>query len=208
MERVTKLFPDLSVQQIEQLGQLPDLYADWNQKVNLVSRKDIENIFEHHVFHSLTIASFYPLSKGSLVMDLGTGGGFPGIPLAILYPEVEFHLVDSIEKKIKVVQDISQVLGLKNVKAFTQRAEKMKGPYDLVVTRAVAEMKLLYMWTNKNINWKSKHKPNGIIALKGGDQIHDELKQLPGFIKKDIREISDLTDNPYFCGKFCIHVHT
>jgi len=169
-------FPDLTEKQIRQFAMLPDLYADWNEKINVISRKDIENINEKHVLHSLAIANIIPFNAGTKILDVGTGGGFPGIPLAILFPDCEFHLVDSIAKKIKVVSEISKALGLTNVKAEQARAETLKRKYDFVVSRAVTAFPEFLNWVKKNISNENRNQlPNGILYLKGGD-LSEELR--------------------------------
>lgn len=171
-------FPSLSGKQKEQINQLGVLYKDWNDKINVVSRKDIENIYTNHVLHSLGIAKVMSFNSGAEVLDVGTGGGFPGIPLAILFPETRFHLVDSIGKKITVVNEVSNALGLKNVRAEQIRAEQIKGKYDFVVSRAVTRMKEFYGWVSKKIKDDSTHTlDNGILYLKGGD-LDEEMNEL------------------------------
>ncbi|MEP5611474.1 MAG: 16S rRNA (guanine(527)-N(7))-methyltransferase RsmG, partial [Cyclobacteriaceae bacterium] len=145
---VHKYFPSLSEKQKNQFQQLHPLYLDWNSKINVVSRKDIDQLYVRHVLHSLAIAKFTQFEKGTKILDIGTGGGFPGIPLAIFFPEVQFHLVDSIGKKIKVVQEVSSAIGLQNLTSEHQRAEKVKGPFDFVISRAVARTKLMFQWTH------------------------------------------------------------
>lgn len=173
---LTSYFPTLSTHQKEQFIQAADLYFDWNQKINVISRNDMENLIERHFLHSLAIANFIQFKGGSEIMDLGTGGGFPGIPLAILFPDSDFLLVDSIGKKIKVVNEVAQGLGLKNVAARQGRAEEIKYTFDFVVTRAVAPMSDLFRWTRGKIKKQDQHGiPNGIIALKGGD-LKEELQ--------------------------------
>lgn len=170
MDLIQKYFPDLSNEQISRFMALYDLYIDWNSKINVISRKDIGNLYEHHVLHSLAIAKFTTIKPGSKVMDLGTGGGFPGIPLAILWPEVNFHLVDSIGKKLKVAQEIATAIGLQNVTFVHERAEEEKGEFDFVVSRAVMPLNDLVKIVRKNISGKQQNAiPNGIICLKGGD---------------------------------------
>lgn len=165
-----KYFPNLSEKQIEQFKALYDLYIDWNSKINVISRKDIENLYEHHVLHSLGIAKVVRFKDNTSVMDLGTGGGFPGIPLAILFPNTQFHLVDSIGKKIKVATEISKSIGLENVRLSHSRGEDIKDKYDFVVTRAVMPLVDLMKTVRKNISHEQHNPlPNGIIALKGGE---------------------------------------
>ena len=172
-----KYFPDLTAQQAEQFNRLPGLYTFWNNQINVISRKDIDLLGERHVLHSLGIAKILSFLPGENVLDVGTGGGFPGIPLAILFPETQFHLVDSIGKKIKVVQEISKELGLKNVKATHQRAEQIDEKFDFVVSRAVTQLKDFYPWVRGKFDKTSKNIiPNGILYLKGGD-LAQEIKE-------------------------------
>ena len=156
---------------------LAKLYPEWNEKINVISRKDIDQLMVNHVLHSLAIAKIYPLDQAKTILDVGTGGGFPGIPLAILYPQIEFTLVDSIGKKISVVQDIANKLELKNVTAVHSRVEKVKGKFDVVVTRAVARSKKLVHWVHTKFDSQSTYLYSGIIALKGGD-LEEELEEL------------------------------
>ncbi len=204
MNEVLASFPGLSANAKSQLTQLLPLYEEWNAQINVISRKDLDQLYTRHVLHSLAIHKFLQFAPGSRVLDIGTGGGFPGIPLAILNPEVNFVLVDSIGKKIKVVQEVSQALGLTNVTAIHERAEKIKGPFDFVVSRAVAEMKLLLQWSNGKMARKQINAlPNGLICLKGGD-LKEELKGL----SKDI-EVYDLQQwfsDPFFETKKLVYV--
>ena len=192
---------------------LPDLYADWNEKINVISRKDIENIIEKHILHSLAIAKIIQFNAGTKILDVGTGGGFPGIPLAILFPDCEFHLVDSIAKKIKVVNEISNAIGLANVKAEQARAETLKGQYDFVVSRAVTAFPEFLSWVKKNINVGASHAStplsnrasplsNGILYLKGGD-LTDELR---GFERQiTLFEISEFFNEEFFKTKKVVY---
>jgi len=165
-----KYFPSVTPQQLEQFNRLPDLYNFWNNQINVISRKDIDQLYERHVLHSLGIAKVVSFLPGEKVLDVGTGGGFPGIPLAILFPETQFHLVDSIGKKIKVVQEVAKAAGLKNVTAAHQRAEDVNGKFDFVISRAVTRLKEFYPWVKGKFNKQSKNTlPNGILYLKGGD---------------------------------------
>jgi 16S rRNA (guanine527-N7)-methyltransferase len=165
-----KYFPGITHQQLQQFNKLPELYQYWNDQINVISRKDIDNFSERHVLHSLGIAKVISFSPGEKVLDAGTGGGFPGIPLAILFPETQFYLVDSIGKKVKVVNEVAKALGLQNVKAFHQRAEDINEKFDFVVSRAVTRLKEFYPWVKNKFNKSSKNSlPNGILYLKGGD---------------------------------------
>ena len=203
MNIILEEFPDLNDVQIEQFSKLKKIYNDWNNKINIISRKDIDNIYERHVLHSLVIAKFIKFNKGTTVLDLGTGGGFPGIPLSIIFPEVNFILVDSIKKKIVVVDEIVNELRLKNVKSEWSRAENLDYKYDFLVTRAVAKMPLLLEWSKGKFNKNSNnHIPNGIIALKGGN-VDDELKNIQ---QKKIVDIKDIFDTHYFLDKKIIYV--
>lgn len=170
MDIILKYFPDITEQQKKQFEQLLPLYQDWNKKINVISRKDMDQFYERHVLHSLTIGHYFKFKEGTKILDVGTGGGFPGIPLAILFPEVQFHMIDSIQKKIKVVQEVIEQLGLKNATCEQIRAEKVKGPYDFVVSRAVTAMPKFMSWVKKKIHKNHQHEfKNGIIYLKGGD---------------------------------------
>ena len=179
MEEILKQFPNLTENQILQFKKLEVLYHDWNAKINVISRKDIDELYTKHVLHSLAIAKIQPFELGTYILDVGTGGGFPGIPLAILFPETRFYLIDVIAKKIKVVQAIVDALGLKNVKAEQIRAENVKGDYDFIVSRAVTNMPDFVSWIKDKIKKQNKHNlPNGILYLKGGD-LTEELKDFP-----------------------------
>jgi 16S rRNA (guanine527-N7)-methyltransferase len=185
---LSKYFNGLSADQVSKFEQLGPLYAEWNEKINVISRKDIEHLYERHILHSLAIFKFVPFQKGSKILDIGTGGGFPGIPLAIMMPEVEFVLVDSIGKKINVVNEISSALGLSNITAYHARAESIKGKFDFVVSRAVADISLLVQWSQGKIATTHKNAiPNGLICLKGGD-LKEELKPF-----KKINEVYELS---------------
>lgn len=178
MELILKYFPDLTEEQKRQFAALYDLYTDWNSKINVISRKDIENLYEHHVLHSLGIAKVIRFKPGTKVMDLGTGGGFPGIPLAILFPEVQFHLVDSIGKKVRVATEIAGSIGLKNVTTRHARAEEEKQLFDFVVSRAVMPLTDLLKIIRKNISPKQQNAlPNGLICLKGGELERDNARE-------------------------------
>ena len=204
MNIIQKYFPHLTETQVEQFARLEALYNDWNAKINVISRKDIQNLYEHHVLHSLGIAQVVHFKEGTTVMDLGTGGGFPGIPLAILFPDVQFHLLDSIGKKVKVAQEVAGAIGLKNVKFSHARAEEVKEQYDFVVTRAVMPMVDLVKVARKNIK-KEQHNavPNGIIALKGGE-LTAEIASMKNIAT--VWELSEFFDEEYFKTKKVVHV--
>ena len=204
MNIIQKYFTNLTGLQAELFAQLEVLYNDWNAKINVISRKDIQNLYEHHVLHSLGIAKVVNFKDGTTVMDLGTGGGFPGIPLAILFPNVQFHLVDSIGKKVRVANEVATAIGLKNVKFSHARAEEIKEQYDFVVTRAVMPMVDLMKVARKNIK-KEQHNavPNGIIALKGGE-LAGEIALMKNICT--VWELSDFFEEEYFKTKKVVHV--
>lgn len=178
MELIQKYFSGLSDQQVERFSKLQELYSYWNERINVISRKDMDNLEERHILHSLSIAKVIDFKPGTRILDVGTGGGFPGIPLAILFPEVKFTLIDSIGKKIKVVKEVSDSLGLTNVDALQVRAEEMKGKFDFVVSRAVTRLPEFQKWTKGKIKKENKNSlNNGILYLKGGD-LENELKSL------------------------------
>jgi 16S rRNA (guanine527-N7)-methyltransferase len=188
MEEIIKQFPNLTENQLLQFRKLEALYQDWNAKINVISRKDIDELYTKHVLHSLAIAKIQPFEPGTYILDVGTGGGFPGIPLAILFPETRFYLIDVIAKKIKVVQAVVDGLGLKNVKAEQMRAENVKGDYDFIVSRAVTNMPDFVSWIKDKIKKQNKHElNNGILYLKGGD-LTEELKDFPKATEYDIAE--------------------
>lgn len=203
MELILKYFPQLTEGQKHQFELLQSLYEDWNLKINVVSRKDIEELYIRHVLHSLGIAKIQPLIAGSNILDVGTGGGFPGIPLAILYPEVQFHLVDSIGKKIKVVDEVVAGLKLENVKTTNDRVESISGEYDFIVSRAVAQMETFVHWVDGKIAKKNRHeRKNGILYLKGGD-LAEELKY---FSKASVYMLSDFFEEDFFDTKSLVHL--
>ena len=203
MEIILNEFPDLNDFQIGQLSKLKGIYQYWNSKINVISRKDIENIYVRHILHSLVIVKFIKFRKGTTILDLGTGGGFPGIPLSIIFPDSNFILVDSIKKKLIVVEEVIKELELKNVKHKWSRAENLNYSYDFLVTRAVAKMPLLVKWSKGKFNKTSSNQiPNGIIALKGGD-IKDELVDIK---EKKIVDIKNIFDVNYFYEKKIIYV--
>ncbi|GLU50646.1 16S rRNA (guanine(527)-N(7))-methyltransferase RsmG [Dyadobacter frigoris] len=204
MELILKYFPDLTDVQREKFTQLEALYQDWNSKVNVISRQDIDTLYERHVLHSLGIAKVIQFKSGTSVLDVGTGGGFPGIPLAIMFPDTQFHLVDSIGKKIRVVQEIATALDLKNVKAEQIRAEKLEDTYEFVVSRAVTRMAPFVGWVRKNISRNSFHSlRNGILYLKGGD-LTEELAELN--IKTRSYELSNYFKEEFFETKKVVYV--
>lgn len=203
MEEILKYFPSLSEEQMAQFGKLEALYQDWNAKINVISRKDIDELYVKHVLHSLAIAKIQPFEPGTYVLDVGTGGGFPGIPLAILFPETRFYLIDVIAKKIKVVQAVADALELKNVKAEQLRAENVKGDFDFIVSRAVTNMPDFVSWIKDKIKKQQKHAlPNGILYLKGGD-LTEELKDFP---KASEYNISELFAPDFFETKKVVHL--
>jgi 16S rRNA (guanine527-N7)-methyltransferase len=203
MDLLLKYFPNLTQLQIFQFSQLQELYKDWNLKINVVSRKDIDELYLRHVLHSLGIAKVVQFKPNTKVLDVGTGGGFPGIPLAILFPETQFHLVDSIGKKIKVVNDVSEGLGLQNIKTTHGRVEEIKGTYDFIVSRAVAQMETFVFWTKGKINKKQQHPiKNGILYLKGGD-LSDELKK---YTSATIYNLPDYFAEDFFETKKVVHL--
>ena len=196
MDIILKYFPDLLEKQIKQFSQLQDLYNEWNSQINVISRKDMDNLYLKHVLHSLAIAKVISFADGTKVLDVGTGGGFPGIPLAILFPNVEFLLVDSIGKKIKVVNEVANSIGLKNLRAEHKRAEQVNGQFDFVVSRAVTKMKVFQQWVRKRISTKQRNIIfNGILYLKGGDLTEElkgiknvELYNIPNFFAEEFFE--------------------
>lgn len=203
MELLQKYFPNLTALQIEQFSKLYNLYFEWNEKINVVSRKDIEELYLRHVLHSLGIAKVQTFQPGSTILDVGTGGGFPGIPLAILFPETHFYLVDSIGKKIKVVEAISEALQLENVKASHQRAETVKGTFDFIISRAVTQMEAFVPWVKDKVAKKSRHElKNGILYLKGGD-LTEELQAFP---KATIYGLQNYFEEDFFETKSVVHI--
>ena len=203
MEEILKQFPDLSENQILQFQKLQGLYEDWNAKINVISRKDIDELYTRHVLHSLGIAKIIEFRPGSKIMDVGTGGGFPGIPLAILFPEVDFYLIDVIAKKIRVVNEVAAGLGLKNVKAEQKRAELVKQEFDFIVSRAVTNMPDFVKWVDDKVAKKQNHElANGILYLKGGD-LTEELKDFP---KATQYNLSDFFSDEFFETKKVVHL--
>jgi 16S rRNA (guanine527-N7)-methyltransferase len=203
-ELVRKYFKDLNEEQLAMFEKLPQLYEYWNSRINVVSRKDMAELPVRHVLHSLGIARVISFAKGTKVLDVGTGGGFPGIPLAIMFPSVEFTLVDSIGKKIKVVSAVAEELGLTNVTAVQTRAEEIKQKFDFVVSRAVTEFPLLYNWVRKNISADSFNElPNGMLALKGGD-LETEMGKL--YKRAKIFGLSDFFTEEFFETKKVVYL--
>ena len=196
-------FPTINAVQKKQFESLLPLYQDWNQRINVISRTDMEHFYTRHVLHSLGIAKAQPFIADSKILDVGTGGGFPGIPLAILFPEVQFTLVDSIGKKIKVVKAVASSLGLKNINAFHKRAESVEGSYDFVVSRAVTHMERFVPWVEKKISTNNKHEcDNGILYLKGGD-LEEELKSFP---KAETTPLSQFFSDDFFDTKKVVYL--
>ena len=203
MDLITKYLPNLTEDQKQKFEKLEELYKDWNLKINVVSRKDIDELYLRHVLHSLGIAKIQEFKPGAEILDVGTGGGFPGIPLAILFPESNFHLVDSIGKKIKVVDEVVAGLGLTNVKTTNARVEEIPGQFDFIVSRAVAAMPTFVHWTKGKIAKKSQHElKNGILYLKGGD-LSEELKDYP---KAQIFELSDYFEEEFYETKKVVYL--
>ena len=203
MELIQKYFPELSNVQKHQFSQLFELYSDWNAKINVVSRKDIDELYLRHVLHSLGIAKIIQFKTGTKILDVGTGGGFPGIPLAIMFPECSFYLVDSINKKLKVVDAVTESLGLTNVKTFHKRAEDMDNTFDFIISRAVTAMPSFVSWVKNKVIKKSKHElKNGILYLKGGD-LTQELKNFP---KATLYNLSDYFEEDFFNTKKVVHL--
>ncbi|MCL2131300.1 MAG: 16S rRNA (guanine(527)-N(7))-methyltransferase RsmG [Lentimicrobiaceae bacterium] len=204
MTIIEKYFPALTEKQHVQFAALQELYVHWNSQINVISRKDIDNLYLNHVLHSLSIAKLLSFKNQTTVLDVGTGGGFPGIPLAILFPKVLFHLVDSVGKKIKVAQNVADALGLKNVECTQIRAEELKDEYDFVVSRAVTALPEFYRWVGNRISKTAFNTiSNGILYLKGGD-VSEELKEIPR--KSTLYPISDWFEEEYFSEKYIIHI--
>ncbi|MBQ7420344.1 MAG: 16S rRNA (guanine(527)-N(7))-methyltransferase RsmG [Prevotella sp.] len=204
MRQILKYFPGLTEEQQRQLDALDALYRDWNAKINVISRKDIDNLYEHHVLHSLAIAKLIQFRPGTHILDFGTGGGFPGIPLAILFPECNFKLIDGTGKKIRVAQEVSDAIGLKNCHPVHLRGEEEKGKYDFVVSRAVMPLPDLYKLMQKNIAKKQCNAlPNGIICLKGGD-LQEETRPFRNIV--EINDISQFFEEDWFKEKNIIYL--
>ncbi|AXT20872.1 16S rRNA (guanine(527)-N(7))-methyltransferase RsmG [Flavobacteriaceae bacterium AU392] len=203
MQLILKYFPNLTKIQQNQFSRLYELYLDWNSKINVVSRKDIEELYLRHVLHSLGVAKILQFKSGTKIMDVGTGGGFPGIPLAILFPECHFHLVDSINKKLKVVKIVSETLGLTNIKISHTRVEAVNDTYDFIVSRAVTAMPTFVNWVKRKITKKSNHElKNGILYLKGGD-LTEELQDFP---KATLYDLNNYFEEDFFDTKKVVHL--
>ncbi len=203
MEEIIKYFPDLTKLQISQLTQLEGLYKDWNSKINVISRKDIDELYVRHVQHSLGIAKVIQFNSGASILDVGTGGGFPGIPLAILYPDVQFHLIDIIAKKLKVVQGVVDALGLENVKVEQTRAHLVNDKYDFIVSRAVTNMTDFVGWVRKKVKKDQNHDVrNGILYLKGGDL----TEELSLFQSVQLTNLSDIYKEGFFETKKVVYL--
>jgi 16S rRNA (guanine527-N7)-methyltransferase len=206
LEVILRYFSEFTSSQLAQLDQLDTLYRDWNEKINVISRKDIDSLYEKHVLHSLAIAAEFDFAPGLDVLDIGTGGGFPGIPLAIFFPEVRFHLVDSVGKKIKVVNEVASAIGLTNVTTFHGRVESIRNrKFDFAVSRAVAPLRDLWSWARpllRNERRPDGHK-NGLICLKGGD-LAEEIAE--SRLRPHVREVSSIFPEPLFQDKFILYV--
>lgn len=205
LDIILKYFPNLSDTQKAQFAALDVIYREWNEKINVISRKDIDNLYTHHILHSLAIAKFITFKDGTKIIDLGTGGGFPGIPLAILFPNCQFLLVDSINKKLHVINAVVEELNLTNVTTKHARVEEMKDKCDFVVTRAVAKVDKLLPWSRKVLSSSQKNLyPNGLIALKG--DLREELNLLPKFEYRETAQITKYFNEPYFEEKYLLYV--
>ena len=203
MDEILKQFPYITDSQKAQFQMLPELYEDWNSKINVISRKDIDELYTRHVLHSLGIAKIIEFKPGTKIMDVGTGGGFPGIPLAILFSEVDFYLIDVIGKKIKVVNEVAKALGLTNVKAEQKRAETVKQEFDFIVSRAVTNMPDFVFWVKDKVKKKQNHElGNGILYLKGGD-LSEELALFPKAVQYNL---SDYLSEEFFETKKVVHL--
>ncbi|GAB5551733.1 MAG: 16S rRNA (guanine(527)-N(7))-methyltransferase RsmG [Saprospiraceae bacterium] len=206
MDKIIEYFPKLTEEQIHLFEQLGPLYQEWNSRINVISRKDIENVYPHHILHAMAIAKFVKFQPGANILDLGTGGGLPGIPMAILFPETNFRLIDGTRKKINVVKEIVAKLGLKNVVAQQVRAEELREKFDFVICRAVASLDKLVTWSFPLISNKERHAiPNGLITLKGG-MLEAETKSLPRGTYVDVVPLSHYFEEPFFDEKVVVYV--
>ena len=204
MELISKYFPQMTDEQVRQFDALDELYREWNMKINVISRKDIDNLYEHHVLHSLAIAKMIRFKPGTQILDFGTGGGFPGIPLAIMFPECRFKLIDGTGKKIRVAQEVANAIGLKNCQPVHLRGEEERGKFDFIVSRAVMPLPDLIKIVTKNISRKQQNSlPNGVICLKGGD-VQAETQPYKNIV--EINDISDWFEEEWFKEKHCIYV--
>lgn len=207
MDIILKYFSDFTSEQLEQFKALEKLYREWNEKINVISRKDIAHLYERHILHSLSIAAVFDFAKGTKIIDIGTGGGFPGIPLAIFFPEVKFHLVDSIAKKIKVVDAIANEIGLKNITTQHTRGEEIKNKkFDFVISRAVASLKDLWKWSKpllRNREQETSNRQPGLICLKGGD-LKKEIQE--SATRPHVIEISEIFEEEYFKEKYIVYI--
>ena len=203
---VKKYFPEITENQLLQFQSLQALYEDWNSKINVISRKDMDSFYEHHVLHSLAIAKYFTLLPGMKVMDVGTGGGFPGIPLAIMFPQTDFLLVDSIGKKIKVVQAVAESLGLTNVRAIQERVENVKEKFDVITSRGVTRLPEIAGWVGNKLRIQNDIEAGGILYLKGGD-IEQELREVPKNWKRKTTSITKWFAEPFFVEKYVVHLY-
>ncbi|MBR3634169.1 MAG: 16S rRNA (guanine(527)-N(7))-methyltransferase RsmG [Bacteroidaceae bacterium] len=204
LTKISQYFPTLSAEQVAQLARLDGLYREWNDKINVISRKDIDNLYEHHVLHSLSIGKYISFRPATSILDVGTGGGFPGIPLAILFPKCRFHLIDSIGKKVKVATEVAKAIGLRNVRCTHENVKEERGRYDFVISRAVMNApELTRLVQNKISRVGNNALPNGIICLKGGD-LSEELSNLNRW--HELTDISDYFSEPYFETKKILYI--
>ncbi|MBR6714798.1 MAG: 16S rRNA (guanine(527)-N(7))-methyltransferase RsmG [Bacteroidales bacterium] len=204
LTKISQYFPTLSAEQVAQLARLDGLYREWNDKINVISRKDIDNLYEHHVLHSLSIGKYISFRPATSILDVGTGGGFPGIPLAILFPQCRFHLIDSIGKKVRVATEVAKAIGLRNVRCTHENVKEERGRYDFVISRAVMNApELTRLVQNKISRVGNNALPNGIICLKGGD-LSEELSNLNRW--HELTDISDYFSEPYFETKKILYI--